>query len=444
MTRLGLRHVGASQSERCESRRADACRFHHVIADARCAGGVQRVGRRSERRHRRRQPAAASTSQSAITTMEGTVIADLAIVQSGVSTIGNQISAVNNLVVTLTSNIGVAESAAATAGAAAASATNSASASSGSAATAATEAGIATTQADDAATSASAAASSATSAATSASAAAATAAAIAAAGVLEGQGTWNASTNTPTLASGTGTKGYAYIVSTAGTTTLDGISSWNASDWAYFDGTVWRKIDGVTLEVSSVAGLSGVVTESALRTAIGLGSGTSVIDPGSGNIESVLPVQTITGTNHAFVAADLYKETRRSNSGATMTDTFPASTTTGLANGTRIQLNNSDATATLTVSAGAGTTINSTTSAAIGPGRSTEWVYDLGATNWRPTMNSLTALLAANNLSEVASPSTALANLGGAPLASPALTGTPTHQPRQPTPAQRSLRRRRW
>lgn len=36
------------------------------------------------------------------------------------------------------------------------------------------------------------------------------------------------------------------------------------------------------------------------------------------------------------------------------------------------------------------------------------------------------ALQAANNLSDVATPATALGNLGGAPLASPALTGTPT------------------
>ena len=37
-------------------------------------------------------------------------------------------------------------------------------------------------------------------------------------GVLSYQGTWNASTNSPTLASGTGTPGYYYIVSVAGST----------------------------------------------------------------------------------------------------------------------------------------------------------------------------------------------------------------------------------
>ncbi len=79
-------------------------------------------------------------------------------------------------------------------------------------------------------------------------------------GAVVYQGTWNASTNTPTLASGTGTKGQYYKVSTAGTTTLDGISSWNAGDTAIFDGNTYDKIDGVANEVLSVAGFTGVVT----------------------------------------------------------------------------------------------------------------------------------------------------------------------------------------
>lgn len=49
-------------------------------------------------------------------------------------------------------------------------------------------------------------------------------------GGLSYQGTWNASTNTPTLASGTGTNGYYYIVSVSGSTNLDGITNWVAGD----------------------------------------------------------------------------------------------------------------------------------------------------------------------------------------------------------------------
>jgi hypothetical protein len=60
-------------------------------------------------------------------------------------------------------------------------------------------------------------------------------------GALVSQGTWNAATNTPTLASGTGTKGFYYTVSVAGSTALDGISLWGVGDTVSFDGTVWRK-----------------------------------------------------------------------------------------------------------------------------------------------------------------------------------------------------------
>jgi hypothetical protein len=79
-------------------------------------------------------------------------------------------------------------------------------------------------------------------------------------GALEYQGAWNASTNSPSLASGTGTKGYYYKVSVAGTTTLDGISTWNVGDSAVFDGTTWDKLDGESSPVLSVAGRTGAVT----------------------------------------------------------------------------------------------------------------------------------------------------------------------------------------
>ena len=63
------------------------------------------------------------------------------------------------------------------------------------------------------------------------------------AGGLSYQGTWNASTNTPTLASSTGTNGYYYIVATAGSTNLNGITDWQVGDWLLFNGSVWQKID---------------------------------------------------------------------------------------------------------------------------------------------------------------------------------------------------------
>ena len=82
-------------------------------------------------------------------------------------------------------------------------------------------------------------------------------------GAVVYKGVWNASTNTPSLASGVGTKGNYYKVSTAGTTAIDGLSQWNAGDVIIFDGSTWDKIDGLASEVISVAGRVGAVTLSA-------------------------------------------------------------------------------------------------------------------------------------------------------------------------------------
>ena len=77
-------------------------------------------------------------------------------------------------------------------------------------------------------------------------------------GDLNYQGTWNATTNTPTLTSSVGTKGYYYVVSVAGTTNLNGITDWQINDWAVFNGSVWQKIDN-TDSVTSVNGYTGTV-----------------------------------------------------------------------------------------------------------------------------------------------------------------------------------------
>jgi hypothetical protein len=73
------------------------------------------------------------------------------------------------------------------------------------------------------------------------------------------QGTWNASTNTPTLTSSVGTKGHYYIVSVAGTTNLNGITDWFVGDWAIYDGTAWQQVDN-TDAVTSVNGQTGAVS----------------------------------------------------------------------------------------------------------------------------------------------------------------------------------------
>jgi len=76
------------------------------------------------------------------------------------------------------------------------------------------------------------------------------------------QGTWDANTNVPALASGVGTKGHYYVVSVAGTTNLDGITDWKITDWAIFNGTAWEKVDN-TDQVASVFSRVGTVVAQA-------------------------------------------------------------------------------------------------------------------------------------------------------------------------------------
>jgi len=73
------------------------------------------------------------------------------------------------------------------------------------------------------------------------------------------QGTWNASTNSPTLTSSTGTKGHVYRVTTSGSTNIDGITDWKSGDFIVYNGTTWDKWDS-TDAVTSVNGYTGVVT----------------------------------------------------------------------------------------------------------------------------------------------------------------------------------------
>jgi len=101
------------------------------------------------------------------------------------------------------------------------------------------------------------------------------------------QGTWDAATNTPTLASGSGTTGHFYIVSTDGSTNLDGITDWKVGDWAVFveQGATdaWEKVDN-----SSVLDGSGTGQKVALWS----GSGTS-------NTLTDAPI-TVSGNNATF------------------------------------------------------------------------------------------------------------------------------------------------
>ena len=81
-------------------------------------------------------------------------------------------------------------------------------------------------------------------------------------GVLGGaiyHGTYNATTNTPLLADGTGTQGWYYVVSIAGLYNFgSGNIDLNIGDWIIYNGTIWQKVDN-TDAVTSVNGFIGAV-----------------------------------------------------------------------------------------------------------------------------------------------------------------------------------------
>ena len=169
------------------------------------------------------------------------------------------------------------------------------------------------------------------------------------------QGTWNASTNTPTLTNGVGTKGYYYVVSVAGNTNLDGITSWNVGDWAIFNGTVWQKVDN-TDAVTSVNGYTGTVvltttdvaegtnqyfTTVRARTSVSAGTGISY-DNTTGVITNSSPslggdvVGPASATDNAVARFDSTTGKLLQNSVVTVGDTGAVSGVTTLAASTSV------------------------------------------------------------------------------------------------------------
>lgn len=78
--------------------------------------------------------------------------------------------------------------------------------------------------------------------------------------IMEYKGTWDASTNTPTLADGTGNAGDVYICSVGGTQNLgSGSITFAAGDWVVYSGSVWQKSINSNA-VASVNGQTGIVS----------------------------------------------------------------------------------------------------------------------------------------------------------------------------------------
>jgi hypothetical protein len=101
--------------------------------------------------------------------------------------------------------------------------------------------------------------------------------------IMEYQGVFNASTNTPTLANGTGSPGDVYRVSVAGTVLSLDLA---VGDYVIYNGATWEKSD-TTDAVASVAGRTGNVT--LTKADVGL----SNVDDTS---DASKPVSTATAT----------------------------------------------------------------------------------------------------------------------------------------------------
>ena len=119
------------------------------------------------------------------------------------------------------------------------------------------------------------------------------------AGAVIYKGTWNANTNTPTLANGVGVAGWQYAVSVSGTTNFgDGNISFTVGDFVLYSGTVWQQIaaGGVaaanTLTGTTLA--SNVVTSSL--TTVGTLANLTVTNTITGSVSgNAGTVTSITG-----------------------------------------------------------------------------------------------------------------------------------------------------
>lgn len=122
--------------------------------------------------------------------------------------------------------------------------------------------------------------------------------------VMEYQGTWNVSTNTPALSDGVGNAGDVYRVSVGGSRDLgSGSVSYVSGDYVIYSGSVWEKAD-TTDAVSSVAGKTGAVT--LVKGDVGLGNVDNTSDATKNAANATLTNKTISGSSNTLsnISAD--------------------------------------------------------------------------------------------------------------------------------------------
>jgi hypothetical protein len=111
--------------------------------------------------------------------------------------------------------------------------------------------------------------------------------------IMEYKGTWNAATNTPTLANGTGDTGDVYICNVAGTVNFGaGPITFAVGDYVIYSGSIWQRSSGAVGTVTSVAvsrsGDALAITGSPVTTSgtinIGFAGNSTQYINGAGNL----------------------------------------------------------------------------------------------------------------------------------------------------------------
>ena len=156
------------------------------------------------------------------------------------------------------------------------------------------------------------------------------------------QGTWNASTNTPTLIDGVGTGGDLYIVSVAGSQDLgSGSISFVVGDEVTYNGAIWQKIPGSGVGVASFNTRTGDVTLTSSDVTTALDTSSIV------NAKLLNPSITVIGGTGISTTSNVI------NLGDTITLTN--SGVTGVTAGTGVAINSSTGNVTVSIGQAVGT-----------------------------------------------------------------------------------------
>jgi hypothetical protein len=222
-------------------------------------------------------------------------------------------------------------------------------------------------------------------------------------GAMSYQGTWNATTNSPSIPSAaSGNKGYYYKVSVAGTTSVDGTTDWQVGDWIVSNGTSWDKIDNSEL-VTSVFGRTGAITAQTGDYTVSQITGAAPLASPTFTGTVTLPTGTVgvtqtAGNNSTSISTTAYVDTGLALKANLASPTFTGTPT--LPTGT----------IAVTQSSGDNTTAIATTAFV----KSQNYITSAGAPVQSVAGRTGAVTLAVADVSDAA------------PLASPALTGTPT------------------